>query len=196
MGQKLRVIVTGATGFIGSALTRNLRESGHQVIALTRDLRKTEAMQEANIEYVQWDGTTSSGWARYAEGADAIINLAGANLAEGRWTSNRKRLILDSRVSAGRAVLQAIMRAKSKPKLLIQASATGYYGSRGDEDLTENSRKGFGFLAEVCEQWENSTKLSEAQGVRRVIIRTGVVLGKGAKIFSMLRFPFRLFFFV
>ena len=189
----MQIVITGATGLIGSALTRNLRESGYKIIALTRDPAKSEAIQEANIEYVKWDGTTSSGWAKYVENADVVVNLAGANLVDKLWTSKVKRVILDSRIYAGKAVLQAIMRAKKKPKLLIQASATGYYGSRGDNELTESSKKGVGFLSDVCQQWEDSTKMVEAHGVRRVVVRTGVVLAKDSKIISMLRLPFRLF---
>jgi uncharacterized protein (TIGR01777 family) len=189
----LQVLITGATGLIGSALTRNLRESGYKIIALTRDPTKSAAIKEANIEYIKWDATTSSGWAKHVENSEVIINLAGANLADRLWTSEYKRVILDSRLYAGKAVLQAIMRAKNKPRLLIQASAIGFYGSSSDREIAETSGKGFGFLSDVCQQWENSTKMVENQGVDRIVARLGVVLSKDSKIVSNLRLPFRLF---
>jgi uncharacterized protein (TIGR01777 family) len=189
----LRILITGAIGFIGSALTRNLVDSGHEVIALTRKLAKNQPLSEQNVTYIEWDATTSRGWVNNLEGSDVIINLAGANLSEIPWSAKVKRTILESRVNTGKAIVQAIMRVKHKPKLLIQQSASGFYGSRGDQSLTELSKKGRGFLADVCEQWENSTKMVVPHGLRRVILRTGVVIGRGAKFLNLTRIPFLMF---
>lgn len=189
----MRILITGATGFIGSTLTRSLVDSGHEVIALTRKLAKNQPLSEQNITYVEWDATTSRGWVDYLEGSDILINLAGANLSEFPWSDRVKRDVLDSRVNSGKAVVQAIMRAKHKPKLLIQQSASGFYGSRGEQPLTELSKKGRGFLADVCEQWENSTKMVVPHGLRRVILRTGIVIGRGSRFLNLTKIPFLMF---
>jgi uncharacterized protein (TIGR01777 family) len=189
----LKVIITGATGYIGRVLSENLIESGNQVIALSRNKDRSESVLGNKVTCIEWDGTTSSGWANYAEDADVIINLAGANLSSKIWTSSYKKEIWDSRVNSGRAIVQAVVRAKHKPRLVVQASAVGYYGSKGDEILDEKSLKGSGFLSDVVQAWENSTKDVEAHGARRLIIRSGIVLGKGSKILSLLKIPFKLF---
>ncbi|KPJ96557.1 MAG: hypothetical protein AMJ53_00260 [Gammaproteobacteria bacterium SG8_11] len=189
----MRVIITGATGFVGKALSSNLLDSGWEVIALSRSQKKAQSVLGDKATVIEWDGTTSSGWARAAENADAIINLAGANLSSRYWTSSYKKEMWDSRVYAGRAMAQAVMRAKRKPKMLIQASAIGYYGSRKDEILDEHSGKGEGFLADLVQAWETSTEAVEAQGVPRLIIRSGVILGKGSVIISLLQLPFKLY---
>jgi uncharacterized protein (TIGR01777 family) len=189
----VKVIITGATGFVGKALSSSLLESGYEVMALSRDQKKAQSVLADKASVIEWDGTTSSGWASTVENADAIINLAGANLSSRYWTSSYKKELWDSRVNAGRAVVQAIMRAKQKPRMLIQASAIGYYGSRKDETLDEHSEKGSGFLADLVQAWETSTEAVEAQGVARLIIRSGVILGKGSIITSLLQLPFKIY---
>jgi uncharacterized protein (TIGR01777 family) len=189
----VRVIVTGATGFVGKALSNHLLDSGHEVVALSRNQKKAQSIFGDKATVLEWDGTTSSGWASAAENAEAIINLAGANLSSRYWSTSYKKELWDSRINAGRAIVQAVMRAKRKPKILIQASAVGYYGSRKDETLDEFSEKGRGFLSNLVQSWEGSTEQAEAQGVRRVVIRSGVVLGRGSIITSLLRIPFKLF---
>lgn len=189
----MRVIVTGATGFVGKVLNNNLLDSGYEVVGLSRNKKKAQSILGDKIAILEWDGTTSSGWASATENADAIVNLAGANLSSRYWTASYKKELWDSRVNAGKAIVQAIMRAKHKPKILIQASAMGYYGSRKDETLDELSSKGKGFLSNLVEAWEASTERVEALGVRRVVIRSSVVLGRGSIITSLLRIPFKLF---
>lgn len=189
----MRAIITGATGFIGKALTNHLLQSGYEVIALSRSQEKAQAILGDKVRCVEWDGTTSSGWAKFAEGADAIVNLAGANLSAKYWTPSYKKEIWDSRVNAGRAIVQAVMRTRDKPKQLIQASAVGYYGSRGDAVLDESSAKGEGFLSDLVKVWEESTEAVETYGVRRISIRSGVILGEGAVLLSRLRLPFKLY---
>ncbi len=178
---------------MGRALTRHLLETENEVIALSRSQERAQSMLGDFVTCLEWDGTTSSGWANFIENADVIINLAGANLSSKYWTSSYKKEILDSRVNAGKAIVQAVMRAKEKPKQLIQASAIGYYGSRGDDVLDEGSGKGEGFLSGIVKQWEASTAPVETYGVQRIIIRSGVILGEGAVLLSLLRLPFRLY---
>jgi uncharacterized protein len=142
---------------------------------------------------VFWDGRTADGWGPLADGAHAIINLAGDNLAEGRWSEAKKNRILKSRLDAGAAVVEAVRGARQKPKVVVQASAVGFYGPRGDEEIDESSPAGQGFLADVVRAWEDSTREVEALGVRRVVIRSGLVLGRGGGVFPRLVLPFRFF---
>ena len=146
-----------------------------------------------DVKLVQWDGQSAAGWGPLAAGAGAIINLAGEGIADGRWSNERKEAILKSRVDAGKAVLQAIQQATPKPSVLIQSSAVGYYGPRGDEIITETSSPGGDFLARVCFEWEASTAAAAQQGVRRPVIRTGIVFSNAGGAFPQLMLPFRLF---
>jgi uncharacterized protein (TIGR01777 family) len=188
-----RIIVTGATGFIGRALCKQLVEGGYEVVALSRNPKGENESLPNRMKMVNWDARTAEGWADYADGAYAIINLTGENIGSGRWTERKKRRILQSRLNAGEAVVQAVERAESKPKVVVQASGIGIYGNRNDEILDESSRLGSGFLVEVARPWEESTRKVESVGVRQVIIRTGVVLGADGGFLSRVLLPFRLF---
>ena len=188
-----RIIISGATGFIGRPLSRYLADAGYEVVALTRRPLGPEASFGGGIKAAEWDGRTSNGWLDLAEGARAIINLAGENIGARRWTEKRKRAILMSRLNAGRAVLEAVRRAAAKPRIVIQASAVGYYGPRGDEPLDESSAAGAGFLAGVVERWEASTAEVENLGVRRAVIRSGLVLEADGGVLPRFLRPFRLF---
>ena len=188
----MRFLITGGSGLIGRVLTASLVRSGHQVVVLSRQPQRITGLPVgASAEW--WDGHTADGWGSLASAADAIINLAGENISSGRWTDERKRSILESRLNAGRAVVQAVKAAVKKPRVVIQASAVGYYGPRGDEDVTEETPSGQDFLAQVTAKWEVSTSSLEALGVRRVIIRTGVVLSAGGGALTRMLLPFRLF---
>ena len=189
----MRVIITGATGFIRKALCQELTEAGYEVVALSRSRETGTRILGEKVKVAQWDGKTAKSWGNLANGAYAIINLAGENISSGRWTDKRKKIILESRLNAGKAVVEAVKQAKEKPKVVIQASAIGYYGSRGDEIVDEESAPGKGFLPEVAQQWELSTKAVELAGIRHIIIRTGIVLGKDEGAFPRLALPFRLF---
>ena len=190
----MRVIITGATGFIGKALCQELTEAGYEIVALSRNRETGTKILGEKVKVAQWDGRTAKGWGNLANGAYAVINLAGENISSGRWTDKRKKIILESRLNAGKAVVEAVKIAKEKPKVVIQASAIGYYGSHGDEIIDEDFPPGKGFLPEVAQQWELSTKAVELVGVRHIVIRTGIVLGKGGGAFPRLILPFRLFF--
>ncbi len=179
----MRVIITGGTGFIGKKLSLALVDKGYQVIALTRSSRPSDI---SGVRNVVWDGRTSSGWAEFADGATAIVNLAGENIASGRWTDKKKESIRNSRIEAGEAVCEAVSKVSAKPAVVIQGSAIGYYGSRASEPVNEEADSGNSFLAEVTREWEASTASVENYGVRRVIIRTAMVLGHGGALAKML----------
>lgn len=171
----MKVVITGGTGLIGRALADSLAENNHTVIVLSRDPENAKPFTSDNVTLAHWDAETEDGWVDYANGADAIVNLAGASL-DSRWTDAYKKRIRDSRTKAGQAVVAAVKAANQKPKVVIQASAVGYYGPRDDEIVTEAANAGDDFLADVCKDWEDSTAEVEELGVRRAIIRTGLVL--------------------
>jgi len=187
---KERVIVTGGSGFIGGALCAQLSRNGYEVIVLSRGPRGRGV--DPAIRTVRWDGKSPEGWLHYAEGARAIVNLAGESIAAGRWTRSRRERILQSRLDAGSAVVRAVSESHIRPRLLVQASAIGFYGNRGDEELDEGSAPGKGFLADVTRRWEESTRAVESMGVRRALVRLAVVLGEGGML-ARLRIPFLLF---
>lgn len=193
----MRVIITGGTGLIGSALAKNLATDGHEVISLSRDPAQYTFPQ--GVRGVAWDSKTAVGWGHLADGADAIVNLAGAPIAgnglfPSRWTDERKRRIRQSRIDAGTAVTEAIAAANNKPKLVIQSSGIDYYGDvHSDKLITETSPNGSGFLADVTVDWENSTAGVEALGVRRVIIRSGIVLSLESGALPITILPFKFF---
>jgi uncharacterized protein (TIGR01777 family) len=186
-------LITGGTGFIGRGLSRRLLESGYDVAVLTRNPDAHVKVAGGQIRYVKWDGSTAAGWGALTDGAAAVVNLAGANIAGKRWTPEVKEQILQSRLAAGNAVAEAIAAAKSKPGVLVQASAVGVYASRGDEELDESSPPGDGFLAEVVRKWEYSTVAAEEAGVRRAVIRSGLVLGREGGAFPRLLRPYKFF---
>ncbi len=189
----MRAIVTGGTGLIGRALCRELVDHGHEVIVLSRNPDKKEEGLPSQVETVGWDAQSARGWGDRVSETDAIVNLAGAGLADGRWTDERKRSILESRVKAGQAVLEAVSAAATRPKVVIQSSAVGYYGPRGDEVLNEDAAPGGDYLARVCFDWEASTAPVVRMGVRRPVIRTGIVLTTEGGAFPKILLPFKLF---
>lgn len=186
----MRVIITGGTGLIGSALAKSLLADGHEVIVLSRD--PAGAKLDNGIKVENWNGRTGDNWSNLITSDTAIVNLAGAGIGDKRWSDERKKLILESRVNAGAAVVDAIQKAAEKPRVVIQSSAVGYYGTPGDQVLTEDSPAGEDFLADVCKQWEDSTQAVESMGVRRVVIRSGVVLSMDGGAFPRMLLPFKL----
>jgi len=188
----MRVVITGATGFIGSALCKALHKD-YEIIALSRDASRAAKSISELAKVIEWDGRTTGSWLQHANGAFAIINLAGENIASGRWTESKKAGILHSRLDGTRAVIEAIKQMDKKPAVVIQASAIGFYGPRQDEPLDENSTPGKGFLAIVCRDVENAAEQIEELGLRCVVIRTGVVLGRNGGAFVKLVKPFRVY---
>lgn len=186
----MKILIAGGTGLIGRALADSLLSDKHDVILLTRNPKRVKDAPDG-VQLVAWDGRTGASWASHAEGATAIVNLAGASL-DHRWTEAYKQEIKDSRVQAGQAITEAVRLTSDKPKVVLQASAVGYYGPHQDTVLTESSPAGSDFLADVCKAWEASTEQVEGLGVRRAIIRTGIVLstqgGAMAKLLPLFKF--------
>ncbi|HEX3556367.1 MAG TPA: TIGR01777 family oxidoreductase [Thermoanaerobaculia bacterium] len=187
----MRVVITGGSGLIGSAVAREMGGAGHEVVVLTRDLSKVKALPP-NTRAMEWDGRTGDGWASLLDGDTGIVHLAGESIAGGRWTESRKRRIRTSRVEPGAAVLAAIRQAKERPRALLQGSAVGFYGPCVDEVVTEAHPPGTDFLAGVCVDWEASTVEAEALGVRRALLRTGIVLSGDGGALPKMALPFRL----
>jgi uncharacterized protein len=188
----MRIVITGGSGLIGAALARDLGASGHEVVVLSRDPDKLKSLPR-NVRAARWDGTSAQGWADLAAGPDtAIVHLAGESIAGGRWTTERKRRIRDSRIQSSAAVVQAIERAAIQPRVLLQGSAVGYYGPCGDEEVPEEHPPGDDFLARLCVEWEASTAAVEALGVRRALLRTGVVLAREGGALPKMALPFRM----
>lgn len=181
----MRVVVYGGTGFIGQALTRHLLDTGHEVVVVSRNPDRVAAI---------FGGRASAAvpHANFADGADAVVNLAGENIGSGLWTVAKRRRILASRLLAGEAVTEAVARSSKRPRVLVQASAVGYYGHTGTRTVGEDGPPGESFLASVCRQWEQSSAPVEAHGVRRVIVRTGLVLGVGGGVLPRMLPAFRL----
>lgn len=186
----MHILVSGGTGLIGQAFCRALTRHGHTVSILSRNPSRYSL---PDINTIAWDGKTGTGWINHLEQADAIVNLAGESLAARRWTKTQKLRILESRVQAGQAILNALTQARHKPAVLMQASAVGYYGPREDEPVDETTPPGTDFLARVCQGWEESTRPVEAMGLRRIILRTGIVLSKLGGALNRLLLPFQFF---
>ena len=194
----MRVLIAGGSGLIGRALANSLAADDHEVIVLSRSPALAQGLGP-RVRVEGWDARSAAGWGELADGADAIVNLAGASIAgEGflpaRWTAERKQLIRDSRVNAGAAICEAIEQADKRPSVLVQSSAVGYYGTHSaDVDVTEESPAGNDWLAQICLDWEDSTAAVEAMGVRRAVIRTGIVLSFEGGALQRMALPFRMF---
>lgn len=179
----MKILVAGSGGFIGTDLVPFLNKAGHKVQKLVR--KNTGLM----IDEINWDPDQGKLNEAELEGFDAIINLAGESISKGRWTETRKQSILESRVQTTRTLTNTLLRMKIPPKVFINASAVGYYGSRGDTLLTEDSTNGTGFLAHVCKEWEEAAKPISTKNVRLAYARFGVVLSpKGGALAQMLTF--------
>jgi len=187
-----RVLITGGTGLIGRALSASLAADGHEVIVLSRNPQRAAGLPPG-VRTERWDARTAVGWGALADGAHAVVNLAGESISAGRWTAERKRRIRDSRIDVGRGVVEAMKSAKQKPQVLVQASGVGFYGPRGEEDVSEDMPPGQDYLARLAVEWEASTVAVEAMGVRRAIVRTGIVLSGNGGALPRMMLPFRFF---
>ena len=197
-----RVVIAGGSGYLGKALTARLAREGHHVVVLTRspstagaEGTQKDAAKASRVRQAAWtpDGTAGA-WANEIDGADAIVNLAGAGLADKRWTAARKRELIDSRLLSTRSLVEAIRVAEKRPTLFVQGSAIGYYGSHDDgPTFDESSRPGHDFLAELCVAWEREAQPVQAFDSRLVTIRSGVVLSKDGGALKKMSLPFRFF---
>lgn len=182
------ILITGASGLIGTKLIRTLLEKGHHVSILSRNPHKIKG-----VKVYLWDIDKQVIDNKALEGVDTIIHLAGAGIADERWTKARKQLIIDSRVQSTKLLYKAIEETKPPLKTIVSASAVGFYGDREDEILTENSSNGTGFLADCCKQWEDAIDEGQKFGVRLVKFRIGLVLSKQGGALAKLETPVSLF---
>jgi uncharacterized protein (TIGR01777 family) len=187
----MRILIAGGTGMIGKALTKSLLAEGHQVWVLTRNPGSAHLQEGVNA--VGWDGKTGKGWGKLVSQMDAVINLVGERLSKWPWTESLKRRFWDSRVDGGRALVEAFQEASPRPKVLIQASGVNYYGLRDQVPVGEAEAPGKDFLSDLCKAWEASTEPVEKMGVRRVIIRSAIVLSAQEGILPIMMFPVKLF---
>ncbi|MBV9495958.1 MAG: TIGR01777 family oxidoreductase [Acidobacteria bacterium] len=180
----MKIVIAGGTGFLGEPLVRRLTAGGHDVAVLSRDPAKVRAGRG-----VAWDGRSQGAWSAEVAKAEVVINLAGENIGEGRWTADRKRRLINSRLHATNAIVEALQKNDKHPTF-VSASAIGYYGPHGDEILAEDSPRGSGFLAELVEQWEDAARKAESI-TRLVLPRFGVVLARSGGALGQMLLPFR-----
>lgn len=183
----MKVVMSGGTGLIGSALRSALSLSGHETVILSR-----RALPAGNSSRVFWDAKSSGEWQAALNGSQAVINLCGESLVSGRWNERRKKIFYDSRILSTRAIVAALSSVQEKPKVLINASAIGFYGDRGDEELDESQKPGSDFLAKLCVDWEREAQMAQSLGVRSVCLRMGLVLSSSGGALGRLALPFRL----
>ncbi|MDQ3279874.1 MAG: TIGR01777 family oxidoreductase [Acidobacteriota bacterium] len=182
----MKIVVAGGSGFIGEPLVARLVSRGNDVAVLTRNRAHVRTGRA-----VEWEGRNQGAWSEEVASADAIVNLAGENIAGGRWTEQRKRRLLESRLNATRAIVEALRRAPAKPRVLANASAIGIYGDRGEETVDETSARGAGFLADLTEQWEAAAREAEPFA-RVVLLRFGIVLAASGGALQKMILPFKL----
>ena len=188
----MKIVITGATGMIGSLLVERLdNRLDTSLVLLSR--KPAQEIPVANRQWLAWQPGASGEWERSIDGADAVINLAGEPIAGKRWSPRQKLILRSSRIEATQSLVEAIGKSKVKPKTLISASAVGYYGPHGDERLNEDSKPGDDFLSRLCVDWESEAKKAESFGVRVSVLRTGIVLAKGAGALQKMVPPFKLF---
>lgn len=188
----MKVLITGATGFVGNKVIKALHKHGHQAVVLTRNVQKAGVRLPHSCEIFYWDPNKQIFPQEALAQVNAVIHLAGENIAEGRWTEDKKEQIKNSRVSSTRALMNGIRNSTTKPDVLVSASAIGIYGDRKDEILMENSAKDCGWLADVCYLWEKEVSKAQEMGVRTVALRIGVVLGHDGGAMKKILPPFRM----
>ncbi len=188
----MRILVSGSTGFLGTALVETLERQGHAIARLVRPETARKDAAGGRAQTVPWDPVADRFDASAAEGAEALIHLAGASIAGGRWNASRKELLRTSRIDATRHLLGALAKLQRPPRVIVAASAIGYYGNRGDETLTEASPPGNDFLAGLCREWESETARGAEFGARVVIPRFGIILAAHGGALPRMALPFKL----
>jgi len=181
----MKVLITGASGLIGTALQKSFTEKGYEMLLASRKEAK-------DSRHIQWDAEKGFSEPEKLEGIDAVVHLAGESVFGLSWSAAKKKAIRDSRVHGTRSVVAAISKLKDRPKVLVAASAIGFYGDRGDEEMTESSAAGDTFLAEVSKEWESEARRAEDAGIRTVLLRTGIILSKDGGALGTMLLPFKL----
>jgi hypothetical protein len=185
------IIIAGGSGLIGRRLSRDLMAKGYAVTILSRSARPQPELPDG-VEVSPWTPERRGSWEHVLAGSTAVVQLAGQNLATGRWTAARKRRFWESRVTSSRVLAEAAVDAAPRPAVFVQGSAVGYYGNGGDQPLTEASPKGEGYLANLCAAWEEASRDVESAGIRHAMARTGLVLGAEGDLLRRMGLPFRL----
>jgi uncharacterized protein (TIGR01777 family) len=180
----MRVLITGATGLVGKKLQASFAGKGYEMLLASRS-------EPNGANYIRWDAETGFAEPERLEGLDAVVHLAGESVFGLRWSDEKKKAIMDSRVKGTRSVVEAISRLKDRPKVFVSASAVGFYGNRGEEELTESSAAGDTFLADVAKAWEGEARRAEDAGIRTVLMRVGVVLSKEGGALATMLTPFK-----
>jgi uncharacterized protein (TIGR01777 family) len=188
----MRILVSGSSGFLGTAIVESLAGQKHQVVRIVRPGTAAKNAGPDRAQEVTWDPVAGQFGAAAAEEADALIHLAGASIADGRWSASRKKVIRTSRIDATRHLIGALAKLQSPPRIIVAASAVGYYGNRGDETLTEQSTPGNDFLAEACREWEAETARGAEFGARVVSLRFGIILAAHGGALPKMALPFKL----
>jgi uncharacterized protein len=188
----MRILVSGSTGFVGSSLVPTLEREGNTILPLLRPQTGRGSPSQANEKIVRWDPVSGHFGFAAAEGSDALVHLAGASIAEGRWNDSRKNLLRTSRIDSTRHLIHALSQLQRPPRVIVAASAIGYYGDRGDELLNETSAPGNDFLATLCQQWESETSRASEWGARVVLLRFGIILAEHGGALPRMALPFKL----
>jgi len=187
----MRILVSGSTGFLGTALIESLRKEGHTIARLVRPETGQGKASGGSGQAVRWDPVAGEFDAAAAEGADALVHLAGASIAGGRWNVSHKNLLRTSRIDATRQLIGALSKLQRPPRAIVATSAVGYYGDRGDETLTEASAPGSDFLATLCREWEAEAARGAEFGARVVNLRFGIVLAAHGGALPRMALPFK-----
>lgn len=190
---KKKIIITGATGFIGKKLSKALMDRGDEVTVFTRNTNSAKKKLPFIDNFVEWDYHKPDDWKNHLDGKDAIVHLAGVNLFSKRWNDDFKKKIIDSREESTKNLVEALKDRKNKPEVFVSASGVGFYGDGKETILKEDSQKGNDFLAEVCEIWERESQKAGDYGIRNVQVRTGIVLSPEDGALKQMLFPFKLF---
>ena len=188
----MRILISGSTGFLGTALIDVLGREGHTIVRLVRPGAGNREVSGAPAKTVRWDPVGGQFDAATAEGADALVHLAGASIADGRWNAARKNLLRTSRIEATRHLIGALSKLKQPPRVIVASSAIGYYGDRGDETLTESSAPGNDFLAGLCREWESESARGTEFGARVVMLRFGIILAANGGALPRMALPFKM----
>jgi uncharacterized protein len=188
----VRILVSGSTGFLGTSLVETFEGQGHTVARLVRPGTAPKNSSGAREQTIAWDPVADQFDAAAAEGADALVHLAGASIAEGRWNDARKKLLRTSRIDATRQLIGALAKLQRPPRTIVAASAVGYFGNRGEETLTEASAPGNDFLAGLCREWEAETARGAGFGARVVSLRFGIILARHGGALPRMAMPFQM----